>query len=201
MSGKISVELIKQLRERTGAGVMECKRALEETGGDLEKAEQILQARGAAVAEKRAGKVAKEGLIEAYIHGGGRFGALVEINCETDFVARTEEFKQLAHDIAVQVVGMNPKYVSREDIPEEEKQRQMEIFRKEAEAQGRPPEIVEKIVQGRMERWYSEVCLLDQPFFRDEKMTVRDRINEVMGKLGEKIVVRRFVRFKLGEEA
>lgn len=201
MRTEVSIELIKRLRERTGAGVLDCKRALMEAGGDLERAEEILRARGAAVAERRAGKEAKEGLIEAYIHTNGRYGSLVEVNCETDFVARTDEFKKLAKEIAIQVVAMSPKYVSREEVPEEERRKQEELFRKEAErqAQGKPPQVIERIVQGRMEKWYSEVCLLDQPYFRDEGKSVRELVEEAMAKLGEKIVVRRFVRFELGE--
>lgn len=201
MKSDVSVELIKQLRERTGAGVLDCKKALMETGGDIEKAVELLKSKGAVVAERRAGKEAREGLIEAYVHTNGRYGSLVEVNCETDFVARTDEFKRLAREIAIQVVAMNPKYVSREEVPEEDRRRQEELFRKEAEklAEGKPKEVIDRIVQGRMERWYSEVCLLEQPYFRDEGRTVRELVEEAMGKLGERIVVRRFVRFELGE--
>lgn len=201
MRTEISVELIKQLRERTGAGVLDCKKALEETSGDLERAEEILRAKGAAVAERRAMKEAREGLIEAYIHSNGRYGSLVEVNCETDFVARTDEFRKLAREVAIQVVAMSPKYVSREDVPDEERARQEELFLKEVErvVQGKASEVIEGIMQGRMERWYSEVCLLEQPYFRDESRTIKELVEEAMAKLGEKIVVRRFVRFELGE--
>jgi len=197
----ISKEMVKALRERTGAGVLDCKRALEETGGDLEEATRLLRQRGLAIAAKKAGRLAQEGLVEAYIHAGGRLGALVEINCETDFVARTEEFQRLAHDLAMQVVASNPHYLRPEDIPPEVIEEKKRLFLSELEGQNKPEHLLERIVEGKLERYYDQVCLLRQPFIKDEGLTVEEVITEGIAKLGENIVVRRFVRYELGERS
>ncbi len=197
----ISKEMVKALRERTGAGVLDCKRALEETGGDLEEATRLLRQRGLAIAAKKAGRVAEEGLVESYIHAGGRLGALVEINCETDFVARTEEFQRLAHDLAMQVVASNPQYLRPEDIPSEVIEEKKRLFLSELQEQNKPEHLLERIVEGKMERYYDRVCLLRQPFIKDEGLTVEEAITEGIAKLGENIVVRRFVRYELGERS
>jgi len=197
----ISKEMVRALRERTGAGVLDCKRALEETGGDLEEAAGLLRQRGLASAAKKAGRVAQEGLVEAYIHAGGRLGALVEINCETDFVARTEEFQRLAHDLAMQVVASNPRYFRPEDIPPEVIEETKRLFLSELEGQNKPEHLLERVVEGKLERYYDQVCLLRQPFIKDEELTVEEVITESIAKLGENIVVRRFVRYELGERS
>ncbi len=197
----ISREMVKALRERTGAGVLDCKKALEETGGDLEEATRLLRQRGLAIAAKKAGRLAQEGLVEAYIHAGGRLGALVEINCETDFVARTEEFQRLAHDLAMQVVASNPHYLRPEDIPSEVIEEKKRLFLSELEGQNKPEHLLERIVEGKLERYYDQVCLLRQPFIKDEGLTVEEVITEGIAKLGENIVVRRFVRYELGERS
>lgn len=197
----ISKEMVKALRERTGAGVLDCKRALEETRGDLEEATRLLRQRGLAIAAKKAGRLAQEGLVEAYIHAGGRLGALVEINCETDFVARTEEFQRLAHDLAMQVVASNPQYLRPEDIPPEVIEEKKRLFLSELEGQNKPEHLLEKIVEGKLGRYYDQACLLRQPFIKDEGLTVEEVITEDIAKLGENIVVRRFVRYELGESS
>ncbi len=186
-------ELIKELRARTGAGVMDCRTAVEQAGGDLEKAVELLRAKGLATALKKASRTASEGLVEAYVHAGGRVGALVEVNCETDFVARTEEFKRLAHDVALQVTASSPEYVSREVIPADVVERQRQEFARELV--GKPAAAVE----GRLEKWFNDVVLLEQPFIRDESKQVRDILTGAIAKFGENILVRRFARFKLGD--
>lgn len=196
----ITAELVKELRERTGAGMMDCKKALIEAGGDIEKAIVYLRERGLAAAAKKAGRATKEGRIEAYIHPGAKLGVLVEVNCETDFVANTDEYKHLCRELAMQVAASNPKYIRREDVPEEEVEKEAAILRNQALAEGKPEKVIEKIVSGRLEKFYQEVCLLEQPYIRDAEKTVKDLINEYIAKLGENIVVRRFVRFRLGEE-
>ena len=197
----ISKEMVKALRERTGAGVLDCKRALEETGGDLEEATRLLRQRGLAIAAKKASRLAQEGLVEAYIHARGRLGALVEINCETDFVARTEEFQRLAHDLAMQVVASNPRYLRPEDVPPEVIEEKKRLFLSELEEENKPEHLWERIVEGKLERYYDQVCLLRQPFIKDEGLTVEEVITEGIAKLGENIVVRRFVRYELGERS
>lgn len=197
----IGKEMVKALRERTGAGVLDCKRALEETGGDLEEATRLLRQRGLAIAAKKAGRLAEEGLVEAYIHAGGRLGALVEINCETDFVARTEEFQRIAHDLAMQVVASNPHYLRPEDVPPEVIEEKKRLFLSELEAQNKPEHLWERIVEGKLERYYDQVCLLRQPFIKDEGLTVEEVITEGIAKLGENIVIRRFARYELGERS
>ncbi|BCV21116.1 translation elongation factor Ts [Moorella sp. Hama-1] len=190
---------VKELRERTGAGMMDCKKALEEVNGDMEKAIEYLRKKGLATAAKRAGKATNEGLVQAYIHGGGRIGVLIEVNCETDFVARTDDFRELVHNLAMQVAASRPEYVAREDVPEEVLAREKEILKAQALNEGKPEKVVEKIVSGRLEKFYQENCLLEQPYIKDMDRTVQDLINEKVAKLGEKVVVRRFVRYEVGE--
>lgn len=197
---EITIEMIKELRERTGAGVMEAKRALEEANGDIEKAVTILREKGVIKAAKKAGRTAKEGIIEAYIHTGEKLGVLVEVNCETDFVARTDEFKKLAKEIALQIAGMNPQYVSREDVPQEVIEKEKEIYRVQLKNEGKPDHVIEKIIEGKLEKFYEEVCLLEQPFVRNPEIKVKDLVTEAISKLGENIVIRRFARFVVGEE-
>ncbi len=190
---EISTDLVKELRARTGAGVMDCRAALRQAGGDLNKAAEILRAKGLSTAAKKASRTVSEGLVEAYIHTGGRVGAIVEVNCETDFVARTEEFKRLARDLAMQVTASAPEYVSREGIPAEVVEAQRRQF--SSELAGKPAAAVD----GRLEKWVQDAVLLEQPFIRDESRRVRDIITEAIAKLGENVQVRRFARFKLGE--
>lgn len=196
---EITATMVKELREQTGAGILDCKLALQEADGDFEKAAQLLRKKGLARAAKKVGRAANEGLVEAYIHAGGRIGALVELNCETDFVARTDAFKELAHDLAMQVAATSPRYLDVEEIPAEVLEGQRETFRAEAAGDGKPEHVVERIVEGKMAKYLEEVCLLRQPFIKDEGLTVRDLITEKIAQLGENIVVRRFARFELGE--
>ncbi|MBP2642452.1 MAG: Elongation factor Ts [Firmicutes bacterium] len=195
----ITAEMVKELRERTGAGMMDCKKALTETQGDMDKAVDFLREKGLAAAAKRAGKVAAEGVIEAYIHGGGRIGVLLELNCETDFVAKTDDFKALARDIAMQVAASNPSYVRKEEVPAEVLEHEREVLRAQALNEGKPANIAEKMVQGRVEKYYKEVCLLEQPYIKDPDKTVSQLISEKIAKIGENISVRRFVRYQVGE--
>jgi elongation factor Ts len=195
----ISAELVKELRKLTGAPLMDCKKALEKTGGDIQQAMNVLREKGIAVATKRSGKEAREGIIVSYIHHSGKVGVLLELNCETDFVARTEEFKKLAHDLAMQVAAMAPTYISRDDVSPDVLEEEKEVLRKWAESQGRPPKAVEKMVEGKLENFFANVCLLEQPFIKDEEKKVKDIIAEAMGKIGEKIAVGRFTRYELGE--
>lgn len=195
----ITAETVKALREQSGAGVMECKRALEETGGDLDKAAIILKERGQAAAAKRAGREAREGQVASYIHTGGRIGVLIEVNCETDFVARTDEFQKLVRDIAMQVAGLRPMYVSIDSIPEADLEaKRAELLASDALA-GKPEAIHGQIVDGQLKKWFSEVVLLEQPF-RDQDITVGQLVTAAIAKTGENMKVRRFVRFELGEE-
>jgi elongation factor Ts len=194
----ITIELIKELREATGAGVLDCKEALQETGGDLEMAAEILREKGLAAAAKRADREAYEGLIGSYIHAGSRVAALVEVNCETDFVAHTDLFQELAHDLAMQVVAAKPQYMSREDVPPEVIEEEKEDYR--ARMQGKPEHVLERIVEGKLSKFYEEVCLLEQPFIKEPGITVNDLVQQRNAQLGENIVVRRFVRFEVGGE-
>jgi len=196
---EISALSVKELREKTGAGIMDCKRALLESGGDLEKAVDYLRQKGLALAARKEGRVAAEGLVGAYIHGGGKIGVLVELNCETDFVARTPDFQNLLKDVAMQVAAATPRYVRREDVPLEEAEREREIYRLQAQDMGKPQKIVDKIVAGKMEHFYSEICLLEQEFIKDPDRQVEDLIREVVTKVGENIQVRRFARYHVGE--
>ena len=196
---EIGAALVKELRERTGAGMMDCKRALQETDGDMDTAVEWLRKKGAAAADKRVGKQAKEGIVASYIHHSGKVGVIVELNCETDFVARTDEFQELARDVAMHVAASDPFAVSKEDVPEEIIARERDIFTAQAAEEGKPEHIAEKIVDGRLRKFFEERTLLDQKYVKEPERTVSDRIQETQAKLGEKIVVGRFARFKIGE--
>ncbi len=196
----ITAEDVKKLREKTGAGFMDCKAALAEANGDFEEAVYILRKKGISVATKREGKTASQGIIASYIHAGDQVGVLVEVNCETDFVARTEAFREFAHNVAMQVVAMQPRWVSREEVPADAMDREREVLTAQAKAEGKPDHIVEKMVEGRLKKFYEEYCLLDQKYIRDDSMTINDLLLDVVGKTGEKVAVRRFVRFQVGEE-
>ncbi|HKH43671.1 MAG TPA: translation elongation factor Ts [Thermoanaerobaculia bacterium] len=195
----ITAQMVKELRERTSAPMMDCKAALTETQGDMEKAVDFLRKKGLAAAAKKSGRIAAEGAVGSYIHGGGKLGVLVEVNCETDFVARTDEFQELVRDIAMHIAAAEPRFVRREEVTEDVLAREREIFRDQAAASGKPAQVVEKIVTGKMEKYYSEFVLLEQPFVKDSDKTVGQIITEKVAKIGENIQVRRFVRFKLGE--
>jgi len=197
----IDASMVKQLRERTGAGMMECKKALAETGGDMEKAVDYLRERGLAQAAKKATREALEGIVDAYVHLGGRIGVLIEVNCETDFVARNEEFRSLVHDLAMQVAAQRPLYIRREDVPAEVVEKEREIQRTRALEEGKPAAVVDRIVAGRMDKFFQEICLMEQPFIKDEDMTVEELVKQKIAKIGENITVRRFVRFEVGESA
>lgn len=196
----IKAELVKQLRERTGAGIMDCKKALQEAKGDLEKAIVYLRERGLAVAAKKAGRATKEGKIEAYIHAGSKIGVLIEVNCETDFVARTDDFQHLCRELAMQVAAASPKYLERQDVPQERVDSEKEIIATQAKNEGKPEKVIDKIITGRLEKFYQEICFLEQQYIRDTDITIRDLVNKYIAKLGENIVVRRFCRFQLGVE-
>ena len=196
---EITAELVKKLRERTGAGMMDCKKALEKSDGDMQKAVDVLREKGMASAAKRSGRVANEGIIYSYIHPGDRLGVILEINCETDFVARTDYFRTLAKDISMQVAATNPLVISREDLKEESIQKEKDIYRAQAKSQNKPEKVMDRIIQGKLEKYFQEVCLLEQPFIKDEHKTVQERITETIAKLGENISVKRFARFRVGE--
>ena len=198
---EITAQLVKQLRERTGAGMMECKRALEETKGDLAEAEVVLRKRGIAAAGKKAARATRQGVIGSYIHPGAQLGVLVEVNCESDFVARTEDFQQLVHDVAMQIAALDPRYVRREDVTEEVLQKEREIQRARAIAEGKPPQVAEKMIEGRLNKFFEEVCLYEQPFIKDGTVTVAQLIAVMIAKIGENITVSRFMRFKVGDAA
>jgi len=198
----ITTDKVKELRARTGAGVMDCRNALVEAGGDLEKAQRLLRAKGLAAAAERSGRAAKEGLIASYIHGEGRLGVLVEVNCETDFVARTQEFRTLARDLAMQIAAAEPRYVSREDVPADVIAAERAAYLAQAASEGKPEAVAARISDGKLEKFFATVCLMDQPFIRDtgpRPRTVGDVVKEVIAKTGENIQVRRFARFRLGE--
>jgi len=195
---EITTQMIKELREKTGAGIVDCKKALVEAGGDIEKAVEILRKKGAAKAAKKAERATAEGAVFSYIHGGGKVGVLVELNCETDFVARNETFKELGHEIAMQIAAMAPEYVSKEEVPAEVIEKEKEVLREQALAEGKPEHIVEKIVEGRLAKFYAEKCLLEQPWIKDDSKTIKDLITDYITKLGENIKVRRFARFEVG---
>jgi elongation factor Ts len=196
---EISLELIKQLRERTAAGFMDCKKALEEAQGDIEKAIDILRKKGLAIATKRAAKETLEGVVAAYIHSNRKIGVLVEVNCETDFVARTSEFQEFAHNLAMQIAATNPVAVSREQVPPEILEREKKIYEEQLIEAGKPENIIPKIVEGKLEKFYKENVLLEQPFIKNPDLTIQDLLNELMAKTGEKIVIKRFCRFQVGE--
>lgn len=196
---KITTAQIKELRQATGAGVLDAKKALESTNGDYDKAVDLLREKGAARAAKRAGREASEGIIEIYAHPGNQLGVMLELNCETDFVARNEEFTELAHNLALHIVAMNPSYISKDEVPQEELDREIEVLKNQAKAEGKPDNIIEKIVDGRLSKYYEEFCLLEQPYVRDDSIKISDLITDVIRKTGENIVVRRFTRYELGE--
>jgi elongation factor Ts len=196
---ELNATVVKELREKTGAGFMDCKKALAETGGNLEKAVDYLRQKGLAAAAKRADRVAADGAVGAYVHPGGKIGVLVEINCQTDFVARTTEFQTLLKDMAMQIAAASPHYVKREEVPGDEMAKEREIYYRQAVESGKPEKVIEKIVEGKMERFYSEVCLLEQAFIKDPDRKVSDIINDAITRMGEKIEVRRFARYHLGE--
>jgi elongation factor Ts len=196
---EISAGAIKELRQRTGVGFMDCKKALLECAGNIDEAIDFLRKKGLAKAAKRAGRVTMEGLITSYIHPGGKIGVLVDINCETDFVARTEDFQNLAKEIAMHIAAMNPIAIAREDVPPEAIEKEKEILRAEAAASGKPEKVLEKIVEGRLEKFFAEQCLLEQPYIKSSDITVKDFISDTTAKLGENVVVRRFTRYQLGE--
>ena len=196
---EISVELVKDLRQRTGAGVIDCKTALQEAKGNMDAAIDYLRRKGLATAAKKAGRIATDGLVSSYIHAGGKMGVLVEINCETDFVAKTEDFQTFVKNIAMHIAAANPQYIRREEIPEEVLEREREIYRTQALDAGKPQKVIDKIVEGKMERFYSEVCLLEQTYVRDSDLTIKELLDAMIAKVGENITIRRFARFQLGE--
>lgn len=195
----ISASMVKELREKTGAGMLDCKKALEEAGGDLNKAVDILREKGLSAAAKKAGRAATEGAVESYIHAGGRIGVLVEVNCETDFVGKTDAFREFVRDIAMQIAASSPRYVTREEVPAEELEKEKEILKAQALNEGKPAHIVEKMVEGRIGKYYEEYCLMEQSFVKDPDKTVSQLLNEKIATIGENISIRRFVRFELGE--
>ncbi len=197
---KVTMDMVRKLRDMTGAGVMDCKKALEEAEGDFDKAIEILRKKGAAKAAKKAGRATKEGIITSYVHFNGKIGVLLELNCETDFVARTDEFKELAYNLAKQVAAMNPKWVSREKVPQDVIDKEKEIYREQLKDSGKPENVIEKIIEGKLEKFYQENCLLEQDYIFEEGKKVKDIITEAIAKIGENIQVSRFVRMEVGEE-
>lgn len=195
----ISADTVKKLREKTGVGLMDCKEALKNSNGDMEKAVDYLREKGLAKMQKRMGRVASEGTVASYIHTGGKVGSIVEVNCETDFVAKTDQFQEFVKDIAMQITASNPLYVKREDVPQEHIEREKTIYRNQALESGKPEKIIEKIAEGKMEKFYQEVCLTEQSFIKNPDVTIKDLLEELLVKTGEKIVINRFVRFQLGE--
>ena len=195
----VTHEMVKDLREKTGAGIMDCKRALSDAGGDMDKALDILRQKGLAIAAKKAARETKEGLISSYIHAGGRIGVLVEVNCETDFVARNSEFQELVRDIAMQIAWSNPPFLRREDVPPSILEKEREIYRAQARETGKPEHVIEKIVDGKIEKFFNHSCLLEQPFIKDSSVTLNDLIRQKIAKTGENISIKRFVRYQLGE--
>jgi len=195
----ISADAVKKLREKTSVGLMDCKEALKQSNGDMEKAMDYLREKGLAKLQKRMGKVASEGSIVSYIHTGGKVGAMVEVNCETDFVANTKEFQEFAKDIAMQITASNPLYVKREDVPQDMIEKEKEIYKKQALESGKPEKILDKIAEGKLEKFYQEICLVEQSFIKNPDITVKELMEELVVKMGEKILINRFVRFQLGE--
>ncbi len=196
---EITASMVKELREKTGAGMMECKKALQEANGDMNKAADVLREKGIASAAKKSGRIAAEGLVESYIHGNGRIGVLVEVNCETDFVAKTDDFKKFVRDVAMHIAATNPQYIRREEVAAEVLEHEKEILKQQALNEGKPEKIVEKMVEGRVDKFYKEICLLEQPFVKDPDKTIDQLVKEHIAKIGENINIRRFVRFELGE--
>lgn len=199
MTAKITGEQVKVLREQTGAGMMDAKTALQDAGGDLAGAVEILRKKGVLKASKKSERSTREGIVESYIHGGGRIGVLVEVNCETDFVARNEDFKILVHDLALHIAAASPLYVSRENVPLELAEKEKSIYREQVQAETKPANIIEKIVEGRLEKFYQEICLLEQPFVKDPDITIKELVNQKIAAIGENIQIRRFTRYVLGE--
>ncbi len=195
----ITHEMVKELREKTGVGIMDCKKALSEANGDMEKAVDILRQKGLSIAASKASRETKEGIIGSYIHAGGKIGVLVEVNCETDFVARNPEFQELVKDIAMQIAWSNPPYLRREDVPESVLQKEREIYRAQARESEKPDHVIEKIVEGKIEKFFADSCLLEQPFIKDSSIAVNDLMHQKIAKIGENISVKRFVRYQLGE--
>jgi elongation factor Ts len=196
----ITSQMVKELREKTNAGMMDCKKALTETSGDMEKAVDLLRQKGLAVAQKRAGRATCEGVVQTYIHGGGKLGVMVEVNCETDFVAKTDAFLDFAKDIAMHIAAVNPVAISREGVPSELIEREKAIYTQQAIDSGKPANIAEKIVDGRMDKFFAESCLMEQKFVKNQDISIQDLLNEVVAKMGENISIRRFARFQVGEE-
>lgn len=195
----VTAAMVKELRERTAAGMLDCKKALEESNGDLNKAADILREKGLAAASKKAGRIATEGAVESYIHAGGKIGVLVEVNCETDFVGKTDKFRQFVRDVAMQVAAANPLYIRREEVPTEDLEKEKEILRAQALNEGKPEKIIEKMVEGRISKFYEENCLMEQSYIKDPDKTIDQLLNEMVSQIGENISIRRFVRFELGE--
>lgn len=196
----IDATLVKDLREKTGAGILDCQKALTQTGGDITKAIDFLRQKGLATADKKAGRTTNDGLIVSYIHAGNKLGVLLEVNCETDFVAKTDEFQELARDLAMHIAAVNPLHIKREDVSADVLDKEKEIFLAQAKESGKPAAVLDKIVAGRLEKFYAEACLLEQPFVKDPGITIKDMLSQKIAKLGENISVRRFTRFRLGEE-
>jgi len=196
---EISAEQVKTLREKTGVGLMDCKEALKVSAGDMEKAVDYLREKGLAKAQKRVGRAATEGAVAVYVHMGGKIATMVEVNCETDFVAKTDQFQVFTKDVAMQVTAANPSYVKREDVPEEVKEKEREIYRKQAKESGKPDKIIDKIAEGKLEKFFQEVCLMEQPFIKNPDVTVKGLLEDLISKMGENILIRRFVRYQLGE--
>jgi elongation factor Ts len=196
---EVTAQMVKQLRERTGAGMMDCKKALTEAKGDMAEAEVLLRKWGLSAAAKKASRATRQGIIGSYIHAGAQLGVLIEVNCESDFVARTPDFQELVHDLCMQVAAADPQYVRREDVPAEVLEREREIARDRARAEGKPEKVIDRIVEGRLEKFFEEVCLLEQPFIKDNSLTVDQLIKSKIAKLGENITVARFARFKIGD--
>ncbi len=196
---EISVELVKDLRQRTGAGVVDCKNALQEAKGNVDTAIDYLRRKGLATAAKKAGRITTDGMVSSYIHAGGKMGVLVEVNCETDFVAKTGDFQTFVKNIAMHIAAANPQYIRREEIPEEVLEKERDIYRTQALESGKPTKVIDKIIEGKMERFYSEVCLLEQTYIKDSDLTVKELLEALIAKIGENISIRRFVRFQLGE--
>ena len=196
---EVTAAMVKELRERTGAGMLDCKKMLVEANGDMDKAIDLLREKGLAAAAKKAGRIAAEGLVESYIHMGGKIGVLVEVNCETDFVANTDRFKALCHDVAMHIAAAKPEFLDKADVPTDNLEKEKEVLRAQALNEGKPEKIVERMVEGRIEKYYKEVCLMEQPFVKNPDKTIRDLISEATVAIGEKISIRRFVRYERGE--
>ena len=196
---EVTAAMVKELRERTGAGMLDCKKMLIEANGDMDKAIDLLREKGLAAAAKKAGRIAAEGLVDSYIHMGGKIGVLVEVNCETDFVANTDRFKALCHDVAMHIAAAKPEFLDKADVPTDNLEKEKEVLRAQALNEGKPEKIVERMVEGRIEKYYKEVCLMEQPFVKDPDKTIRDLISEATVAIGEKISIRRFVRYERGE--